>query len=79
MCSTNIKRVRNLSQNAGKGHFRDSHFQKFWGEHAPSPPRKLALPPPLKVMDPLEIPHAQQFFNLGISDVFSLAYLGYWS
>ena len=36
----NIKRVRNLSQNAGNGHFRDSNSQKFMGEHA-DPPRKL--------------------------------------
>ena len=59
ICS--IKRVRNLSQNAGNGHFRDAHFQKFLGEHAPRPPRKFAPsarvvpPPPLKVLDPLEI------------------------
>ena len=26
-----IKRVRNLSQNAGNGHFRDSNFQNFYG------------------------------------------------
>ena len=61
ICS--IKRVQNLSQNAGNGHFRDSHFQNFLGEHAPRLPRKLAPsalvvpPPPLKVLDPLEISH----------------------
>ena len=54
LCS--IKRVGNLSQNAGNGHSRDSNFQK------------LALPPPpLKVLVPLEISHVQQFFNLDIS------------
>ena len=48
-------------------------FKTFWGEYAPRLPRKLvplALivpPPPLKVLDPLEISHTQQFFNLGIS------------
>ena len=31
-----IKLVRNLSHNAGNGHFRDSNFQKFLGEHNPS-------------------------------------------
>ena len=29
---------KNLSQNAGYGHFRDSNFQTFLGEHAPRPP-----------------------------------------
>ena len=33
-----IKRVRNLSQNAGNGHFRDSNFAKFSWRHAPRPP-----------------------------------------
>ena len=33
-----VKRVLNLSQNAGYGHFRNSNFQKFVGEHAPRPP-----------------------------------------
>ena len=48
-------------------------FKNFWGGHAPDPPIKLvplALivpPPPLKVLDPLEVSHTQQFFNLGIS------------
>ena len=71
ICS--IKQVRNLSQNAGNGHFRDSHFQNFLGEYAPRLPRKLAPsalivpPPPLKVLDLLEISHTQQFFNLDIS------------
>ena len=43
------------------------------GGMPPDPPRKLAPlalivpPPPLKVLDPLELSHAQQFFNLGIS------------
>ena len=36
--SISIKRVRNLSQNAGNGHFRDSNFQKFQGGHASRPP-----------------------------------------
>ena len=31
-----------VSKNAGNGHFRDSNFKKFLGEHAPKPPRKLA-------------------------------------
>ena len=47
-----IKWVRKLSQIAGSGHFRDSNFQKFLGEHAPRhPTRKLLLvmPPPLCV------------------------------
>ena len=35
---TSIKRVRNLSQNAGNGHFSDSNFKTFLGEHAPRPP-----------------------------------------
>ena len=34
------KRIQNLSQNAVNGHFRDSNFQKFLGEHAPRPPYK---------------------------------------
>ena len=48
-------------------------FKTFWGSMPPDPPRKLALSAlvlptsPLKVLDPLEISHAQQFFNLGIS------------
>ena len=48
-------------------------FKTFWGNMPQDPPRKLApsalvvSPPPLKVLDPLEISHAQQFFNLGIS------------
>ena len=33
-----IKRVRNLSQNAGNGHFRNSNFQNLLGDHAPRPP-----------------------------------------
>ena len=33
-----IKRVRNLSQNTGNGHFRDSNFQKFLAEHCPQTP-----------------------------------------
>ena len=37
-----IKRVRNLTQNAGNGHFRHSNFQKFMREHAPRPPRNVA-------------------------------------
>ena len=56
-----LNEYKKLSQNVGNGHFRDSHFQNFLGEHAPRtpppPPRKLApsalvLPsPPLKVLD----------------------------
>ena len=48
-------------------------FKTFWGSMPPDPPRKLAPlalvvpPPPLKVLDLLEISHTQQFFNLGIS------------
>ena len=48
-------------------------FKTFWGNMPQDPPRKLApsalvvSPPPLKVLDPLELSHAQQFFNLGIS------------
>ena len=40
-----IKQVRNLSQNAGNGHFRDSHIQSenFWGCMPPDFSRKLAL------------------------------------
>ena len=60
-----IKQVLNLSQNAGNGHFRDSHFQKFLGACPQIP--LVVPPPPLKVLHPLEISHAQQFFNLGIS------------
>ena len=33
-----IKRVRNLSQNAGNGHFRGSNFQTFLGGMPPEPP-----------------------------------------
>ena len=37
-----IKRVQNLSQNAGNVHFRDSNFQHFLGVGMPpDPPRKL--------------------------------------
>ena len=49
-------------------------FKTFGGCMPPDPSRKLAplvpvVPsPPLKVLDPLEISHAQQFFNLGISE-----------
>ena len=48
-------------------------FKTFWGSMPPDPPRKLAPltlivpPPPLKVLDVLEISHTQQFFKLGIS------------
>ena len=52
LAKVSIKRVRNLSQNAGNGHFRDSNFQKFLGD----PPKKLAPsvlvgppPPPPRV------------------------------
>ena len=34
---TSVKKVRNLSQNAGNGQFRDSNFQRFLGEHDPRP------------------------------------------
>ena len=34
----NIKRVRNLSENVGNGHFRDSNFQTFLGGMPPDPP-----------------------------------------
>ena len=49
-------------------------FKTFWESMPPDLPRKLAPsalvlpPPPLKVLDLLEITHAQQFFNLGISE-----------
>ena len=48
-------------------------FKNLWGSMPPDRPRKLAPsalvvpPPPLKVLHLLEISHAQQFFNLGIS------------
>ena len=51
LAKVSIKRVRNLSQNAGNGHFRDSNFQNFLGD----PPKKLApsvlvgSPPPPRV------------------------------
>ena len=41
LAKISIKRVRNLSQNAGNVHFRDSNFQKFLGGgggHAPRLP-----------------------------------------
>ena len=50
-----IKRVRDLSQIAGNGKFRDLNFQKFLGEHAPKPPRRLA-PSALVVIPPFESP-----------------------
>ena len=31
------KKIRNLSQNAGKDHFRDTNVQTFLVEHAPRP------------------------------------------
>ena len=68
-----IKRVRNLSQNDGNGHFRDSNFQKFLGGLPPDPPRKCASfgarSAPLfdPLLNLLNISDAQQFFNLGIS------------
>ena len=56
----NIKRVRNLLQNAGNGHFSDSNFQNILVEHAARPPGELCLrcscppplPPSLKVLNP---------------------------
>ena len=58
-----INRVQNLTQNAGNGHFRDSDFQKFLGEHAlpdpanhsrnPVPSALVVYPSPhLKPLDP---------------------------
>ena len=38
LAKISTKRAQNLSQNAGNGHFRDSKFKKFRGEHAPTPP-----------------------------------------
>ena len=38
LAKISFKRAQNLSQNAGNGHFRDSNFQKFLGEHASTPP-----------------------------------------
>ena len=57
---TSIKWVRNLSQNAGNGHFRDSNVQKFLGVHAQNPPRKLApsvlIGAPLPFLKHLDLP-----------------------
>ena len=44
-----------MSQNAGNGHFRDSNFQNFMGEHAPDPPRKLTPSAPFCAPSLLEI------------------------
>ena len=53
LAKISIKRVRNLSQNAENGHFRDSNFQNFWGGHPIRPPLEslrlrclLVAPPP---------------------------------
>ena len=58
--------TRNFSQNAGNGHFRDSNFQKFLGEHAPDAKgMSSAVPPLLKVLDPSLPPHLS---NLCMND-----------
>ena len=46
LAKISIKRVRNLSQNAGNGHFKDSNFSKFLGGGMP------LVPPLLKILDP---------------------------
>ena len=38
-----VKRVRNLFQNAGNGHFRDSNFQKFLGGIPQTPQKARAI------------------------------------
>ena len=54
-----IKRVRNLSQTAGNGHFKTQIFKHFWGSIFPGPPRKLApsalvvAPPPPSLYESL--------------------------
>ena len=63
-----IKLVRNLSQNTGNGHLET----QIVGGACPQTPLEnarfgLSLCPPLKVLHPLEISHAKQFLNLGIS------------
>ena len=69
-----IELVRNLSKSAGNSHFRRLKFSKSSGRACPETPLKsrpfgarCATLPIFKVLDPLEISHAQQFFNLGIS------------
>ena len=53
-----IKQVRNLSQNAGNSHFRDSNFQTFLEGMPPNIPTNLApsalvgASPLLKILDP---------------------------
>ena len=43
LAKISIKQVRNLSENARNGHFRDSNFQEFLGGTPPDPPRKFIL------------------------------------
>ena len=64
-----IRWVRNLSQNAGNGHFRDTNFQKFLGGACPQTPlensrfwHSWCAPPPLKVLD-LSLFNVSHFYN----------------
>ena len=63
-----IKRVRNLSQIAGNGHFRDSNFRIFLGEHALRSPRKLSLvmPPPKVLAPPLKYVHRYDKISINL-------------
>ena len=47
---------------AGNGHFRDTNFQKFLGEHAPRPPRQLARAFGARGALPLESPGSAPVF-----------------